>query len=116
MTTAANINALLNNPSLSADLRQIAEKVLNSQRITLDEGVLLYQKAELSFLGMLANYVREQKHGDNTYFNRNFHIEPTNLCVYSCKFCSYSRLIKQKDEGWVLTEDDMMNIVRSYDH
>lgn len=116
MTTAANINALLNNPNLSADLHKIAEKVLNNQRITFDEGVLLYQKAELSFLGMLANYVREQKHGDNTYFNRNFHIEPTNLCVYSCKFCSYSRLIKQKDQGWVLTEDDMMNIVRSYDH
>lgn len=116
MTTSASIQALLHNPHLPTDLRQIGEKVLNHQRITFDEGVLLYQKGELAFLGALANFVREAKHGNNTYFNRNFHIEPTNLCVYSCKFCSYSRLIKQKDEGWVLTEQDMLDIVHSYDN
>jgi aminodeoxyfutalosine synthase len=61
--------------------------------------------------------VREQKNGDNTYFNRNFHIEPTNLCVYDCKFCSYSRLIKQREDAdaWSFTMEDMMNIVRRYD-
>ncbi|MDB5151660.1 MAG: aminotransferase class I/II-fold pyridoxal phosphate-dependent enzyme, partial [Mucilaginibacter sp.] len=49
-----------------------------------------------SLENVLANYIPEKKHGDKTYFNRNFHIEPTNLCVYDCKFCSYSRLIKQR--------------------
>ncbi|HNI43578.1 MAG TPA: aminofutalosine synthase MqnE [Chitinophagales bacterium] len=113
MTSA--IESVLRAPQLQADLRRIGEKVLNQERITPDEGVMLYEKADLSYLAALANFVREQKHGNNTYFNRNFHIEPTNLCVYSCKFCSYSRLIKQKEEGWILTKEQMMDIVKSYD-
>jgi aminodeoxyfutalosine synthase len=109
------MSVIINHPQLSAPLRQIADKVYAKERISFDEGVLLYETADLGFLGSLANFIREQKHGNKTYFNRNFHIEPTNLCVYSCKFCSYSRLIKQRDEGWVMTSDEMMNIVRSYD-
>lgn len=104
-------------PDLSPALRSIAQKVLNGHRITPDEGILLYEEASLSYLGALANYIREKRHGDNTYFNRNFHIEPTNLCVYDCKFCSYSRLIKQRNDAsaWEYTMEDMMDIVRSYD-
>ncbi|MGZ3757444.1 MAG: aminofutalosine synthase MqnE [Mucilaginibacter sp.] len=111
-----NLQVLLQNPDLDADLKQIAEKVLNHQRITFDEGVLLYEKGELGYLGVLANYIREERHGDNTYFNRNFHIEPTNLCVYDCKFCSYSRLIKQRSEGWEYTMDEMFEMVTKYDN
>jgi aminodeoxyfutalosine synthase len=110
-----NLQVLLQNPDLSADLKHIAQKVLNSERITFDEGVLLFEKGELGYLGVLANYIREQKHGDKTYFNRNFHLEPTNLCVYDCKFCSYSRLLKQKAEGWEYTMDEMVDIVKKYD-
>jgi len=110
------INMILNNPKLDKDLRQIAEKVVVGERISFDEGVLLYEKGELGYLGALANHIREQKHGDATYFNRNFHMEPTNLCLYTCKFCSYSRLIKQRSEGWILTEAEMMDIVKSYDN
>ncbi|RYG20010.1 MAG: aminofutalosine synthase MqnE [Chitinophagaceae bacterium] len=106
---------LLNNPNLSKPLLTIAQKVKDNERITFAEGVYLYEHAELGYLGVLANYVREKKHGNNTYFNRNFHLEPTNLCVYDCKFCSYSRLIKQKEEGWALTMDEMLNIVKKYD-
>lgn len=95
-------------------LLSIAEKVLRKQRITPSEGVLLYEKGSLGFLGSLADHIRKERHGDTTYFNRNFHIEPTNLCVFSCKFCSYSRLIKQKEEGWVMTKEQMLDIVRSY--
>ena len=106
---------LLNNPNLSQSLLSIAQKVKNDERITFDEGVYLYEHAELGYLGTLANYIREKKHGDYTYFNRNFHLEPTNLCVYDCKFCSYSRLIKQKEEGWALTMEEMLAIVKKYD-
>lgn len=106
---------LIQDPNLDSDLKAIAKKVANQERITFDEGVLLYEKAELSYLGVLANYIREQRHGNKTYFNRNFHIEPTNLCVYDCKFCSYSRLIKQKEEGWAYTMEEMMDIVQQYD-
>ena len=107
---------LLNSPNLSRPLLGIAQKVKHNERITFDEGVYLYQHAELSYLGVLANHIREKKHGNYTYFNRNFHLEPTNLCVYDCKFCSYSRLIKQKEEGWALTMDEMLTVVRKYDN
>jgi aminodeoxyfutalosine synthase len=115
MSSTSTLETLLRDPSLSKPLRDIAEKVAQQQRITPEEGVLLFEEAELAYLGILANYIREQKQGDNTYFNRNFHIEPTNLCVYTCKFCSYSRLIKQRHEGWEYTMEDMLDIVYKYD-
>ncbi len=115
MNTEINLNLLLTDKNLSADLRIIAEKVKLNQRISFDEGILLYEKGELGYLGTLANFIREQRHGDLTYFNRNFHIEPTNLCVYDCKFCSYSVLIKEKSQGWQYTMEDMMEIVKKYD-
>ncbi|MBI1223748.1 MAG: aminofutalosine synthase MqnE [Bacteroidetes bacterium] len=114
-TMQTKIEFLLSDPNLSQPHRQIAEKVFNGERISPDEGLLLYQEGSLGFVGALANFVREKKHGDNTYFNRNFHIEPTNVCVYDCKFCSYSRMIKKREEGWEYTMEDMMDIVRKYD-
>lgn len=115
MNAELNIDLLLLDNNLSSNLRAIAEKVKLSQRISPEEGILLYEKGELGYLGILANYIREKRHGDKTYFNRNFHIEPTNLCVYDCKFCSYSVLIKEKSQGWEYTMEDMLNIVKGYD-
>jgi aminodeoxyfutalosine synthase len=115
MAAEFKTHTLLTDKNLDPALKTIAEKVLGSERITFDEGVMLYEKAELGYLGVLANYIREKKHGDKTYFNRNFHIEPTNLCVYDCKFCSYSRLIKQRAEGWEYTMDEMLDMVKKYD-
>jgi aminodeoxyfutalosine synthase len=97
------------------DLKQIGEKIINDQRITDEDGLLLFEKGSLSFLGTLANYVREKLHEHKTYFNRNFHIEPTNVCVFSCHFCAYSRLYAKREEGWELTIDQMMDIVKKYD-
>ncbi|MBL0103944.1 MAG: aminofutalosine synthase MqnE [Bacteroidetes bacterium] len=107
--------ALLNDESLAPELKVIGQKVVDGKRITADEGVLLFEKADTGFLGALANHVREKKNGHNTYFNRNFHIEPTNVCVFSCKFCSYSRTLKNREEGWELTENQIMDIVKSFD-
>ena len=109
-----SINTLINHTA-DIDLKNIAEKVKLQQRITDQEGLQLFEKASLSFVGFLANYIRERKHGDTTYFNRNFHIEPTNVCVFSCKFCSYSKLYANKEEGWELSIDQMLDIVKSYD-
>jgi aminodeoxyfutalosine synthase len=97
-------------------LKIIERKVLAQERITFEEGVYLFEKADLSFCGYLANVVRERKNGDNTYFNRNFHLEPTNVCLYTCTFCSYSRIMKKREEGWEYTHEDMMNIIKSYDN
>lgn len=97
------------------DLRNIAEKVYREERITEAEGILLFEKADLNFVGTLANLVRERLHGNKTYFNRNFHIEPTNVCIFTCGFCSYSRTYKNKENGWELSLEEMMDIVRKYD-
>lgn len=111
------ISLLLQDPKLSDQHRAIAQKVADNKRISFDEGVFLFEHGELAYVGALANLVRERKNGDNTYFNRNFHIEPTNLCVYDCKFCSYSRLIKQRSDAdaWAYSMEEMLDIVRKYD-
>lgn len=115
MDAQQKLDFLINNPSLDPQLKAIALKVRDSERISFEEGVYLYEHAELSYLGVLANHIREAKHGDITYFNRNFHIEPTNVCVYDCKFCSYSRMIKQREEGWEMDVDGMLEVVKKYD-
>ena len=96
-------------------LQKIGNKIINNERISFEDGVHLFEKASLPYVGALANWKRESLHGDTTYFNKNFHIEPTNICVFSCKFCSYSKLYAHKEDGWELTIDQMMDIVKSYD-
>ncbi len=97
-------------------LAVIAEKVLNGSRINSEEGIYLYEHGELGFLGSLANFIREKKSGNKVFFNHNFHVEPTNICVYSCSFCSYSRLIKHRQQGWELSVEQIMDIIRGYDN
>lgn len=99
----------------SKELAAIAEKVARQERITDEDAILLFEQGSLPFVGALANSIRERLHGDTTYFNRNFHIEPTNVCVYSCHFCSYSRLYAHRDEGWELSLQQMLDIVKKYD-
>ena len=101
--------------NIAKELIPIAEKIKAGERITDEEALLLFEKGSLAFVGSLANYVREKLHGDVTYFNRNFHIEPTNVCVFSCNFCSYSRLYAHRDEGWELSMEQMLDKVKSYD-
>ena len=101
--------------SLPKELINIQEKVYDGERITDEEGLTLFEKGSLPFLGSLANYIREKKHGDITYFNRNFHIEPTNVCVFTCNFCSYSRLYAHREEGWELSAEQMLHMVKKYD-
>ena len=101
--------------SESAELRKIIDKVQSDERISESDGLFLYKEATLSELGVLANYVREKRHGKKTYFNRNFHIEPTNVCLYTCSFCSYSRLIKKRDQGWEYNHEEIMEMIKKYD-
>ena len=110
-----NLSEVLQQTQLDKSLLAIAEKVQKNERLTPGEGVLLFEKAELGFLGALANHVADQLHDGKVYFNRNFHIEPTNVCVFTCNFCSYSRLYAHRDEGWELGIEQMMDIVRKYD-
>jgi len=96
-------------------LQKIGNKVIQNERLSFEDGVYLFEHSSLPYVGALANWKRESLHGNKTYFNKNFHIEPTNVCVFSCKFCSYSKLYAHKEEGWELTVDQMLDIVKSYD-
>jgi aminodeoxyfutalosine synthase len=72
-------------------LAPIAEKVLAGERLSMDDGVLLYRTPDLLAVGWLANHVREKRHGNITYYNVNRHINPTNVCVAHCKLCAFGR-------------------------
>jgi aminodeoxyfutalosine synthase len=72
--------------------------VLNGERLDEGDGILLYQSAPLGWLGMLATIVRERHNGNTTWFNRNYHIEPTNKCIYNCRFCSYNE--RNSSQSW----------------
>ena len=110
-----NLSEVLQQSHLDKKLLAIAEKVQTRERLTEEEGVYLFEKGELGFLGALANYISEKLHNGKVYFNRNFHIEPTNVCVFTCNFCSYSRQYKHRDDGWELGMEQMLDIVRKYD-
>ncbi len=109
------LKSLIDLPGLDTSMKLIAEKIENEIRITPEEGLMLFEKGSLATLGAMANFIREKRHGNFTYFNRNFHIEPTNVCVFSCKFCSYSKLYSKREEGWELSVDEMMEKVMAYD-
>ncbi len=114
MGNGASVESIIS-AEKNINLKNIGEKILQKQRLSVDEGLVLFEKASLVYVGALANFVRERMHGDKTYFNRNFHIEPTNVCVFSCNFCSYSRLYAHRDEGWELSKEHMMHILKKYD-
>lgn len=97
------------------ELLSIADKVYKQERITEADCLILFEKGELGFVGSLANHIATRLHSGKVYFNRNFHIEPTNVCVFTCNFCSYSRQYKHRDEGWEMSLEQMLDIVRKYD-
>jgi aminodeoxyfutalosine synthase len=112
------IASLLESTIKDQQLLSLSKKVIEETRLTPEEGVYLYKNAELSLLALLANFIREKRHGNKTYFNKNFHIEPTNICVYDCKFCSYSRKLREKDdyEAWELSEEQIYDAIKSYNN
>ncbi len=109
------LGLMLQSNRLGEAEKSIAEKVIAAQRISDDDALYLYEHGDLPFLSLLANVVRERKQGKKTFFNRNFHIEPTNVCVYSCTFCSYSEKIKKRTDGWELSLGQIMHQVMAYD-
>jgi aminodeoxyfutalosine synthase len=72
-------------------LEPIAAKVQAGERLNFDDGVALYRSGDILAVGWLANLVRERLHGDIAYFNVNRHINPTNVCVASCRLCAFGR-------------------------
>ncbi len=106
---------MISTTNIPGELLPVAAKVRAGQRISDEDCLLLFEKASLGFAGSLANEIKERLHGEKVFFNRNFHIEPTNVCVFSCNFCSYSRLYAKREEGWELSIDQMLDMVKQYD-
>lgn len=78
-------------------LDQIEQKVIAGERITEQDALFLFRHPDLIRIGKIANLVSEKKNGDRIFYNVNRHINPTNICVYDCKFCAYSK--RPGDEG-----------------
>ncbi len=96
------------------ELSDIARKVFDGKRITGEEGMILYTTAQLPLLGLLASHMRESRNGRYAFFNRNFHIEPTNRCIYNCRFCSYHKNAGDP-ESWEYNPEEILDIVRRFD-
>ena len=100
----------------SAGLTDIAEKLEAGKRLTLDDGVTLFDSPDLLAVGWLANREREKRHAARTYYNYNIRIEATNVCVASCLFCSFARL-KPGDEGaYTMSLEEAWDKLRQRSH
>jgi len=109
----SNILPLFKQSGLSKSLILIAENVLAGKHITPEEGILLFQEGSLPFLSVLADHVRHRINGKQVFFNRNIHLEPTNICVNHCAFCSYRR--KKGEEGcWELGIGELVELAQSH--
>lgn len=97
------------------NLRLIADKIADKIRITPEDGLYLFKTADLALLGLFAGIVRRRHNGNNAYFNRNFHIEPTNKCIYNCRFCSYHKPEGDPD-SWEYSHEEMLEIVKRFDN
>ncbi|MGD9977054.1 MAG: CofH family radical SAM protein [Bacteroidales bacterium] len=95
-------------------LKFVVNKVIANQRISVADAVNLYEHAELGLLAVLSGLIYTRKNGNHIYFNKNFHIEPTNLCIYSCKFCSYHGGTTGDGLSWEMSIGDIENTAKRY--
>ena len=93
-------------------LKKIVEKVIQNIPITNADCLYLYEKAETGDLAVIADFIRKSYNNFDVYYNRNIHIEPTNICIYKCKFCSYSRK-KGESGSWEFTIEQMVDKVKN---
>ncbi len=104
---------LLESLNISEKIKNIAKKVFQNERITTEDAIELFNSSDLALLGVLANHTKKRLSDNYVFFNRNFHIEPTNICINSCKFCSYRRREGQKG-AWECSIEDMVNDVKKF--
>ena len=96
----------------AAGLAEIDEKLQASERLTLEDGVRLFEAPDLLAVGYLANREREKRHGARTYFNYNLRLEPTNVCEATCLFCSFSRLQEGMPEAYTMSLEQAWDKLR----
>ncbi|HXV75282.1 MAG TPA: aminofutalosine synthase MqnE [Candidatus Polarisedimenticolaceae bacterium] len=104
---------LVETAACEAGLGDVYRKVAAGERLTFDDGVRLFESRELMTIGAMANLVRERKNGDDAYFVRNMHLNPTNVCTVDCKFCGFYRPYRHKQQGWTWSLDRCLAEVRA---
>jgi len=105
--------AMIGHMNSASPLKTIAQNVMEGKRITPEEGLILFSEGDLGFLGVLADEVRVRKNGNAAFYIRNYHIEPTNICINKCLFCSFSHHFSP--EKWELTVDTILEKVENMD-
>lgn len=101
--------------NLTPSIEAIANDMLQGRRLGQQAAVELFEHAPLALLGMLASRAKERASARTVFYNRNIHIEPTNICMFSCRFCSYRR-VEGDPEAWYYDLDQIRRIVRSHAH
>jgi aminodeoxyfutalosine synthase len=96
----------------AAGLSDIYAKVASGDRLTYDDGVRLFRSHELMAIGAMADMVRCRKNGDDAFFVRNMHLNPTNVCTADCKFCGFYRPYRDKSRGWTWSLERCLDEVR----
>ncbi len=96
-------------PFMDARLEPVAEKVRAGERLSFEDGVVASTTEDLLGVGRLANHVRERLHGDATFFNVNRHLNPTNVCVASCKLCAFAEKYGG-ERGWTYTVEEAVEV------
>jgi len=99
-----------------AGLVEIADKLASGERLSLADGVRLFETPDLLAVGWLANREREKRHGSRTYYNYNIRIEATNVCVATCLFCSFSRLRPGDPGSYTLSLEEAWEKLRRRAH
>jgi len=97
-------------------LGDVTARLDAGERLTLEDGVALFECADLHALGWLANREREKRHGGHTFYNYNLRLEATNVCVATCLFCSFSRLKPGDAQAYTLTLEQVFDKLRQRAH
>ncbi|HKZ71007.1 MAG TPA: radical SAM protein, partial [Anaerolineales bacterium] len=93
-------------------LTDIQDKVAAGERLSFEDGLRLFESNDLLTLGRLADSVRRRKHGDVVYFNKNRHINPTNVCAFHCNFCSFARNSETEPGAYTWTPEQIVAHIR----
>lgn len=105
--------ALIREMDISMTIKALSLKIMAGGRLSPEEGLQLYQQGPTGLLGMLADTIRIRKNGNKAYFIRNHHIEPTNICINKCLFCSFSHHFSP--ERWELSIEEILTTVGTLD-
>jgi len=98
-----------------AGLGEIDRKVQNGERLSFEDGVTLYKTPHLAAVGLMAHRVRTRMHGKKVFFNINQHVNYTNICQYSCKFCAFAAT-EDEERGYLMTPEIVEEKVREQMH